>query len=166
MTSISYLDPLENETAKAYAAFCVYRDMGSNRSIDTAYRENTSKVGRANKVWVDWSVKYGWVERAKQYDAYLANKARELREVEHLADLNEYRTQLAQSSKAALATGQKALKLSMERMNAMTAKDIPVKSLPAFVRAANDTIEKAVDGWGMALSVDELITLLGAIDDD
>ncbi len=156
-----YLNPLANETAKAYAAFCLYRDMGAGRSIDAAYLRATSKVGqRASKVWVDWSSKYNWVERAKLYDAYLGNKAREQAEGEHLAELQEYRKQLAFSSKSALAAGQRALRLALEKLHNMDYDDIPATSIPSYIKAANDTIEKAMDGWGMALTVDELLEAL------
>jgi hypothetical protein len=61
------------------------------------------------------------------------------------------------------------LKLTLDKLEAMekNKEQPPPKSLPAFVKAANDTITSAMDGWGMALSVDELMGLLeGLYDDD
>jgi hypothetical protein len=72
-----------DETAQAYAAFCVYRDLGQGRSNDKAYRaakgEPTYK-GRARASWWGWSRSNRWVARAQAYDAQLQEvelKARE-----------------------------------------------------------------------------------------
>lgn len=164
MTAPDPFNPLPNETSKAYAAFQVYRDLGAGRSLAAAYEQSTQKVGRANKVWGDWSAKYHWVERAKAYDAYLANKARLQREDEHARELAEYREQLAKSSRAALVAGQRALKIALDKLERMNHSDVQVKSLPALIRAANDTIEKAMDGWGAALAVDDLMEALNVDD--
>lgn len=155
----TYLDPLPNETAKAYAAYCVYRDLGEKRSIE-AVRENTGKRQGYERQLMRWSSKYDWVERAKQYDAYLANKARVQAEDEHLAELWEYRKQLAFSSRAALSAGQRALRLALEKLQNMDYEKIPVTSVPSYIKAANDTIEKAMDGWGMALAIDDLMDVM------
>lgn len=165
--TLPYLSPLDNESSKAYDMFCAYRDMGAGRSIDAVVEKSGKRQGYARHL-SRWSSKYQWVERAKLYDAYLANKHRKQRESEHADELDQYREQLARTSKAALTTGQRMLKLAMARLETMeqSKEPIPPKSLPSFVKAANDTITSAMDGWGMALSVDELMTLLGDIDDD
>jgi hypothetical protein len=168
MTHLTYLAPLAAETSKAFAAFTIYRDLGPGRSIDAGYNKATSKVGRANKVWADWSTKYQWVERAKLYDTYIAEQRRKRLEVEHTAELEEYRKELARSSRASLQAGQRMLKMAIEKLQAMekNKEQPPSKSLPAFVKAANDTITSAMDGWGMALTVDELMGLLDEVDSD
>jgi len=55
-----------NESSKAYAAFCVYRDLGPERSLEKV-RQNLDKP-RTRKWLGEWSVKYNWVERAQAYD--------------------------------------------------------------------------------------------------
>jgi hypothetical protein len=60
------------ETAKAYAAFCTYRDMGPERSVrDVAQRlhKSVTVIGR-------WSSHYNWPERARSYDAAIDARAR------------------------------------------------------------------------------------------
>lgn len=166
--TLPYLDPLPNETSKAYDAFAIYRDLGTGRSVAAAYGKSTGRVGKANKVWDDWSSKYQWIERAKLYDAYLANIRRQEIEALHTAELEKYRDELTKTSKAALQAGQRMLQLALKRLVEMdkTGEAVAAKSLPAFVKAANDTITSAMDGWGMALTVDELMTLLENMDND
>lgn len=66
------------ESSKAYAAFCIYRDMGPDRSIEKVY-EKRSKRGPLSRL-KNWSVKHNWVERANAYDDYLERKKREEKE--------------------------------------------------------------------------------------
>lgn len=67
------------ETPKAYAAFCLYRDMplfsdtpGGERSLQNV----ADKLGYAVMSGVGmWSSKYNWVERANAYDQWQGTKA-------------------------------------------------------------------------------------------
>ena len=64
-----------NETSRAYRAFCIFRDFGSDRSLDKAYARFCEQHGRKSTRrpghWSDWSTKYSWVERAANYDDWL-----------------------------------------------------------------------------------------------
>ena len=64
----------DGETAKAYSAFCLYRDMGSGRSLDAAYclaqgLQKGSK--RVSGYWQRWYHDFEWKTRAEAYDAHL-----------------------------------------------------------------------------------------------
>ena len=67
------------ETPKQYALFCVYRDLGWQRSIRKAILKSgrTLKYIRVAEVW---SSKYHWVERANQYDSYVDEQIRKQNE--------------------------------------------------------------------------------------
>jgi len=65
------------ESTKAYAAFCAYRDLGPERSIEKAGQMLDKP--RSKKWLGEWSSKYHWVERARAYDDYIEMKKR----VEH-----------------------------------------------------------------------------------
>lgn len=55
------------ESAKAYAAFIAYRDMGPTRSLrKLAAREDMTKVGQLGK----WSSEWNWPERAVAFDGW------------------------------------------------------------------------------------------------
>src|SRR5690349_6053620 len=73
------------ETAKQYSYFCVYRDLGPQRSIDRAWRSYSADVGqpsggRAPRSWFTWSAQRSWVDRAEQWDADQERSLREERE--------------------------------------------------------------------------------------
>lgn len=54
----------ENESAKAFEAFCIYRDMGIQRSVRKVARE----LGKSETLMARWSGNYDWVERAASWD--------------------------------------------------------------------------------------------------
>ncbi len=68
---------LTGESARAYAAYKTYRDLGPQRSLTVAWQQNQAAKGRQGRPkkccgqWQRWSVKWNWVERAVNYDAYL-----------------------------------------------------------------------------------------------
>lgn len=62
------------ETAKAYAAFCVYRDLGPSRSLEKAAQAMGYK---SRKNFSVWHSKHEWVKRAEAYDEYLERRKRE-----------------------------------------------------------------------------------------
>ena len=56
-----------NESAKAFDAWTVYRDLGAERSLQKAsemYYGHGANVGQFER----WSRRYGWVERARAFD--------------------------------------------------------------------------------------------------
>lgn len=66
-----------DESAKAYAAFCTYRDLPAHeRSIDAAYVATSGQQlrdgKRAPRRWASWSSDYSWVDRAAAHDDHLA----------------------------------------------------------------------------------------------
>lgn len=66
------------ESSRAYAAFCIYRDLGPERSLEKV-RQMLDKP-RTRKWLGEWSVKYKWVERAQAYDDYIEQKKRKEQE--------------------------------------------------------------------------------------
>lgn len=76
---------LEGESAHAYQAFCNYRDLGPDRSLDRAWQrfcaaKDPSKDHSAKRrpgFWADWSVKYHWMKRAEVHDYDLDEEKRE-----------------------------------------------------------------------------------------
>ncbi len=58
----------DDETAKAYAAFCAYRDLGSSRSLDAAFAQAKGcqkGVKRVSGFWQRWSRDNHWKNRAE-----------------------------------------------------------------------------------------------------
>ncbi len=163
-------DRQTGEGAKAYASFCIYRDMGRNRSIDASYRaekgHSEGSKRKAPRRWLTWSSANSWIERAQQYDLYLELLARQERETKHLRDLEQYRER---QRKVAAATTDAALKLlhkASERLESISQRDIPPGALPAFFRAAAAVAEAGAGSEAQALAMDELLRLLSPDNDD
>ena len=62
---MSASQPMTGESAKAFAAFCVYRDQGSRRSLAAVGQS----VAKSTTLMARWSSQWSWVERAATWDA-------------------------------------------------------------------------------------------------
>jgi hypothetical protein len=60
----------KDETAKAFEAFCLYRDFGSDRSVAKVLRDGNNKDSLMS-LWCRWRMKYDWVKRCQAYDTHL-----------------------------------------------------------------------------------------------
>lgn len=61
------------ETAKAYQAFEVYRDLGPERSLEKACRQLTT--GSPLEVLKQWSTRHDWQARVRAFDEFVASRA-------------------------------------------------------------------------------------------
>jgi len=66
------------ESSKAYAAFCVYRDLGPDRSLVKAAELSKPSPNLAQFKW--WSRKNDWASRAQAYDDELERQKRAVNE--------------------------------------------------------------------------------------
>lgn len=55
----------DGETARAWEAFCIYRDMGPDRSL----RKVVQELNKNLTTIAEWSSKYDWVKRVAAWDA-------------------------------------------------------------------------------------------------
>ena len=58
-------DRQNTDTDKSWAAFCQYRDMGSDRTLEKVRQEIGHRSGRNVQIW---SSKYKWNERCRAFD--------------------------------------------------------------------------------------------------
>ena len=72
-------DRQPEETPKAFAAFCMYRDIPPlDRSVRAAvesFRKQGGKTTERN--WETWASRYKWRNRAAEHDSDLASRRRE-----------------------------------------------------------------------------------------
>jgi hypothetical protein len=59
-------DQQSGESGSAFAAWCEYRDLGSERSIEAVAR----KLAKSGSLLRRWSARWGWVERAARWDGH------------------------------------------------------------------------------------------------
>ena len=64
MADIKPWERQEGESAKAYEAFSVYRDMKADRSLAKVGQ----KLGKSKTMMEKWSKKFDWVARAEAWD--------------------------------------------------------------------------------------------------
>lgn len=114
---------LPNESSKAYQAFCIYRDLGVERSLEKV-AQNRGKPG--SKSWLNtWSTKYHWVERAQAYDDYLEQEKRKEQEKAILEMVERH-------TKEAMALQQKAL----ERLKSLDPNELSTKDVLSYLMEA------------------------------
>ena len=65
-------DRRPDESAKAYEAFAIYRDLGVNRSVDAVARQLSKSLPLIKR----WSAAYDWVMRVDAYDEFVDAQAR------------------------------------------------------------------------------------------
>lgn len=80
----------EEETSKAYAAFCVYRDLGPERSLAKA----GAALGKNPGGLEEWSSKNDWVKRSAAWDDEQDRIARQA-QLKEIARMRERHAKLA-----------------------------------------------------------------------
>ncbi len=113
----------QGESEKAFEAFALYRDMGTERSL----RKVEQELGKSRTLMCRWSSKYQWCERAREYDNDKERQAKKEAE-KGLRDMYARQTEIAMSVQT------KALK-ALDRLDPdnMSAKDIR-----EFIKMATD----------------------------
>lgn len=104
----------KGESAQAYEAFVIYRDLGLERSLSKVAQQ----LDKSRTLMGRWSGDWNWVERCRAWDNAKDAEARR-------AALQKYKDMNARHVKIALQLQQKALK-AMEELpdDALSAKDI------------------------------------------
>lgn len=93
----------KGESSKAYAAFCIYRDLGPDRSLDKALAAANKKPTN-RRHWSRWMEKYNWYERVQVYDDYIDRKKRDEKE-KAILEMSE------RQAREAMALQQKGLEM-------------------------------------------------------
>ena len=177
-------DMLANETAPAFAAFCVYRDLGPYRSLSIAFTAATKEQGKGNGSdgekklpsgrWTLWSAGNDWLNRSRQYDAYLELRARREAEAQHMTDLEQFRSRSLRVARTLQEGGLRMLRVSnvgieqIEKVQAANPAAAPMRpsTLAAMYRSAAAVFQAASAAEAQALAVDELLGLLKNLDAD
>lgn len=97
---------LKDETTKQYEAFCVYRDLGTDRSL----RAVAEKLGKSEQLMSRWSAKNHWVDRSTAWDDEQERIERETAQKEQAKAIREMRKKHADLASAMLLKAARALK--------------------------------------------------------
>ena len=162
---------LPQESPRAYRAFCIYRDLGPDRSLDQAWKrfcaasDPTKNRGSARRPghWAAWSQKYQWVERAEGYDDVIeeenrsaaAERRRKLHEArskfqseEQQRIENQVRNADAVLDKMGTAPLNEVIQITKDGNKTTTTKiKAPnVRDMAALLKSRNDTAKQAIRG--------------------
>jgi hypothetical protein len=81
LSSAALWEQQGGESARAFGAFCAYRDLGPRRSLRAAAEKFYGRAAAALERQVDkWSHAFRWVERANAWDRHLDAQARRTQE--------------------------------------------------------------------------------------
>ena len=162
---------LPQESPRAYRAFCIYRDLGPDRSLDQAwkrfcaasdpakYRGSARRPGH----WAAWSQKYQWVERAEAYDDVIeeenrsaaAERRRKLHEArskfqseEQQRIENQVRNADAVLDKMGTAPLNEVIQITKDGNKTTTTKikAVNARGMAALLKSRNDTAKQAIRG--------------------
>jgi|ERR1700674_3408463 len=162
---------LPQESPRAYRAFCIYRDLGPDRSLDQAwkrfcaasdpakYRGSARRPGH----WAAWSQKYQWVERAEGYDDFIeeenrsaaAERRRKLHEArskfqseEQQRIENQVRNADAVLDKMGTAPLNEVIQITKDGNKTTTTKikAVNARGMAALLKSRNDTAKQAIRG--------------------
>ena len=121
-------DRQPGETPRAFAAFCIYRDLPViDRSVAAAWGR---KKGR--KQWERWCTSHDWVNRAAEHDSDLASQRR----ISRADALERAQDDIANMSRAALS---KLLPLLQPPdAGGLDPYQIPLSQIPSWLRTLAD----------------------------
>ena len=127
-------EELDTETSKAYHAFEHYRDLPPfGRSMKKAWEEHTLncdpfRAGRPTpRNWEQWSSDHEWVKRVISHDRDISRT----REKKRRSELNDAEDRISRVVRGAFAG-------LIPRIAGMDFNDIPVASIPAWIRTLSD----------------------------
>jgi hypothetical protein len=110
------------ETAVAYEAFTVYRDLGASRSLSKASRQ----LSKSKPLLQRWSSTWSWVARVDAWDRLNAFEQAE-----------EQRQAIKDMNRRHAAIGSQYLGKLALRLNSVKPEDIPIREIPRFIDAAS-----------------------------
>ena len=112
------------ETAKAYAAFLLYRDLPAiDRSVAAARKGHQRDTKGTLRQWKGWSMRNDWVNRAAEHDSDLASRRRE-----------RMAQELERAQDDAVVLIKAALDKVKERIKGMDAEELAAGQIPAALR--------------------------------
>ena len=116
----------ENESNKAFQAFCIYRDLGAGRTLAAV----AEKLRKSYDLIRRWSKNYFWQNRADAWDKMIAEKAAQ-KAAEEYSKMLEVQINLGKMLQAKAA----------KAIQNIDFENVSIKSLPSIVNAINVGVE-------------------------
>jgi hypothetical protein len=150
-------DPMPEETPKAFAAYCAYRDRGGSRTTDQIAKE-LSKSGTLIR---RWAYTYAWTDRVFIYDLEQEKKNRlafeDINREDHLKKLENYRQENENLGKAWRATGATLLIKIQKKIDNIKDGEIETRDLPGLTKVAETCTNLGDKLLAESLAVEKLL---------
>lgn len=113
----------KGESEKAFEAFSIYRDMGTERTITAVVK----RLGKSRNLIDRWKDRWDWKERVRLFDNDLEKQAREkaVKDIKSMGD---------RQIKIALQVQKKAL----EALDKLSVEDMSPKDIKEFLKMATE----------------------------
>ena len=126
-------DRQPGETPKAFAAFCLYRDLPAiDRSVLAAREGHQKDTKGTRRQWKGWSMRNDWVNRAAEHDSDLASRRR----IRRAESLERAQDDISTMARAAL-TKMVPLLQPLES-GGIDPYQIPISQIPSWMRTLAD----------------------------
>ena len=116
----------ENESNKAFQAFCIFRDLGAGRTLAAV----AEKLRKSYDLIRRWSKNYFWQNRADAWDKMISEKAAK-KAAEEYSKMLEVQINLGKMLQAKAA----------KAIQNIDFENVSIKSLPSVVNAINIGVE-------------------------
>jgi hypothetical protein len=130
-------DQREDEGARAFECFCVYRDLGAARKICEAVRIHYS--GRQCRKHVDeWARKYGWDERVRAYDQHCQKLKEEAAAAAVADEVARVEAERLEAQRERVETARLMIRRVRARLESLEPDEIPPGVLPQLLKVGAD----------------------------
>jgi hypothetical protein len=146
-------EQLPNESAKAYAAFVAYAEMGSQRSQEAV----SQQLSKSRQIISRWSAQHRWQERVRQYDAAVLEEHNAALRAKRNQEIERLRQDALLDAKTLRQLGRGLSARLGETIKDMKAGDIEPKHVAALLRTVAQSLEAATDIDAAALGIDEAL---------
>ena len=164
-TPVLAWERMSGESARAFAQFNIYRNIGRQRSIDAAYHQYHpgAPAGRAPGPWFERASKNRWVERAKKYDSYLDEVESEERETQ-LKELELRRFAFRLANQKRLEQRVAKMEANLDKADAAPITDVTVTKREGEIESTTKVKGVNLSGYAAMVRQANETALLAAID--
>tara|TARA_B100000686_G_scaffold248302_1_gene258034 strand:+ start:202 stop:789 length:588 start_codon:yes stop_codon:yes gene_type:complete len=134
----------EGETVKAYEAFCIYRDLGSGRSLLKAWRQQdgneaaTKTPGKITK----WSSQWSWSSRAEAWDRHRAKVKKEEEEAARKAEQRAIIDERIDAKRERIRAAQKLMQKGLDLLDELDPEQAAWRDVVNMIRVAQEQLRK------------------------
>lgn len=140
-----------DESARAYAAFVAYCELGPERSLQSV----AQRLRKSKTLCARWSTRHDWQERAAVYDQAILSERAEVLQAARKADIERLRVKSMEDA-ATLRTLARALILKLgRRIGSLDEDKIAPATLGTLLRALAATLDTATNLEASALGIEE-----------